>query len=136
MVAVGTVAIWDIRKGRKMKITKRQLRGLIHEAMADEPIRQIAGDSFPPEMLKTQKLAKSTAGAFKDTIIMSPSGDGLLVGGKETALQSVVRELEVQSGESIPTRVAGDINAKLLKQMGEGYVEVPISWSPTAGWKF
>ena len=119
-----------------MKITKGQLRALIHEAMADEPIRQIAGDSFPPEMLKTQKRAKSTAGAFKDTIIMSPSGDALLVGGKETALQGVVRELEVQSGESIPARIAGDINAKLLKQMGEGYVEVPISWSPATGWKF
>lgn len=120
----------------KTKITKMQLKALIREAMDDEPIRQITGDSFSPEMLKTRKRVRSTPNAFKDTIIMSPSGDVLLVGGKETQLQNAVRELEVQSGESISPRIAGDINAKLLRQMGEGYVEMPISWSPNTGWKY
>ena len=36
MVAVGTGAIWDIRKGRMMKITKRQLRKIIKESLLFE----------------------------------------------------------------------------------------------------
>ena len=67
---------------------------------------------------------------------MSPAGDALLVGGQEVELQNLVRELEVQTGQSIPVRTAGEINAKLFKQMGEGYVELPMSWSQDTGWVF
>ena len=66
---------------------------------------------------------------YNDVIVMSPAGDALLVGGQEVELQNLVRELEVQTGQSIPVRTAGEINAKLFKQMGEGYVELPMSWS-------
>ena len=120
-----------------MKITKRQLRRIIKEPMEDEPIRMIPGDSFPADALKSRRSRKpQPSGEFRDTIVMSPTGDTLLVGWQEVALQNVVRELEVQTGQSIPIQTAGDINAKLLKQHGQGYVELPISWSPDAGWKF
>ena len=120
-----------------MKITKRQLRRIIREAMIDEPIRMIPGDSFPADVVRSSQPKRSqVSDEFKDTIVMSPTGDTLLVGGQEVALQNVVRELEIQTGQSIPIPTAGDINAKLFKQMGEGYVELPITWSPSAGWRF
>ena len=116
-----------------MKITKRQLRRIIREAMADEPIRMIPGDSFPADALKSRSRKSQHSGEFRDTIVMSPAGDTLLVGGQEVALQNAVKELEIQSGQPISAMQAGDINAKLLKQHGQGYVELPISWSPDAG---
>ena len=120
-----------------MKITKRQLRRIIREAMVDEPLRMIPGDSLDAEMLRSRRPEKSQAfGGFRDTIVMSPAGDALLVGGQEVALQNAVKELEIQSGQPIPAMQAGEINAKLLRQYGQGYVEIPISWSPNAGWKF
>ena len=120
-----------------MKITKRQLKRIIREAMIDEPIRQIPGDSIPADMLRSRSSKKPrVSGGFRDTIVMSPAGDTLLVGGQEVALQNAVKELEIQSGQPISAMQAGDINAKLLKQYGQGYVELPISWSPSAGWKF
>ena len=120
-----------------MKITKRQLRRIIRETMADEPIRMIPGDSFPADMPKTRGPKKpQTSGEFRDTIIMSPTGDTLLVGGQEVALQNAVKELEIQSGQPVSAIQAGDINAKLLRQYGQGYVELPISWSSSTGWKF
>ena len=105
--------------------------------MEDEPIRMIPGDSFPADALKSRRSRKpQPSGEFRDTIVTSPAGDTLLVSGQEVELQNVVRELEVQTGQSIPVQVAGDINAKLLRQYGQGYVELPISWSPSTGWKF
>tara|TARA_B100001123_G_scaffold393622_1_gene473747 strand:+ start:4048 stop:4410 length:363 start_codon:yes stop_codon:yes gene_type:complete len=120
-----------------MRITKRQLRRIIKEAMEDEPIRMIPGDSFPADALKSRRSRKpQPSGEFRDTIVMSPTGDTLLVGGQEVALQNAVKELEIQSGQPVSAIQAGDINAKLLRQYGQGYVELPISWSPNTGWKF
>ena len=117
-----------------MKITKRQLRRIIREAMIDEPIRMIPGDSFPTNAFKSKRPQAS--GEFRDTIVMSPVGDTLLVGGQEVALQNVVKELEIQTGQPMSAMQAGDINAKLLRQYGQGHVELPISWSQNTGWRF
>ena len=120
-----------------MKITKKQLKQIIKEVMTDEPIRMAPGDSFSAGTLKSRSPKKTqVSGGFKDTIVMSPTGDSLLVGGVETALQNVVGELESQTSQSIPVPTAGAINAELLKQMGKGYVELPISWSADTGWRF
>jgi hypothetical protein len=124
-----------------MKITKRQLRRIIKEAMVDEPIRMVSGDSFFSDR-EANPHDSSMYGEpedgydYNDVIVMSPAGDALLVGGQEVELQNLVRELEVQTGQSIPVRTAGEINAKLFKQMGEGYVELPMSWSQDTGWVF
>ena len=121
-----------------MKITKRQLRRIIKEAMVDEPIRMVPGDSFSVSSSSGQRkpYTKSSADTYSDVIVMSPHGDSLLVGGSETYLENVVKELEVQTGQSIPVPTAGAINAELLKQMGQGYVELPISYTPKHGWRF
>ena len=120
-----------------MKITKRQLRRIIKEAMADEPIGMIPGDSFPAGTFKSRRSKKpQPSGEFRDTIVMSPTGDTLLVGGQEVAFQNAVKELEILSGQPISAMTASDINAKLFKQMGEGYIELPISWSQNKGWRF
>ena len=119
-----------------MKITKRQLRRIIKEAIEQgETITMARGDSFP-HRTRAPKSASRQSGPFKDTIVMSPHGDSLLVGGSETYLENVVKELEVQTGQSIPVPTAGAINAELLKQMDQGYVELPISYTPKHGWRF
>ena len=120
----------------KMKITNRQLRRIIREAMADEPIRMIPGDSFDAGTMKKHHTKRASGPEFKDTIVMSPTGDTILVGGQEVALQNAAKELEIQSGQPISAMQAGDINAKLSRQYGQGYVELPISWSSSTGWQF
>jgi hypothetical protein len=118
-------------------ITKRQLRRIIKEAIADEPIRQIAGDSFSPDVLKARERSKPAPGAFKDTIIMSPTGDSVLVGGMETDVEyDLGARLHELSGVMLPTELEDDLHSMIMKQMADGYVEIPISWSPGAGWRF
>ena len=120
-----------------MKITKQQLRRIIKEAMADEPIRQIAGDSFPADVLKARERSKPAPGAFKDTIVMSPTGDSVLVSGMETDVDhDLGARLYELSGVMLPTELEDDLHSMIMKQMADGYVEIPISWSPNTGWKF
>jgi len=110
MAAVGTVAIWDIRKGRTMKITKKQLTKIIKEALQ--------------------------GGIYRTVIVMSPTGDSVLVDGQEVDPRSIAYELEVASGQSVPPAMARDLENKLMSQMRAGYVEMPVSWSSNTGWKF
>ena len=119
-----------------MKITKSQLRRIIKEVMADEPIRMIPGDSFDAEMMKQRRSKKIAPSDFRDTIVMSPAGDSVLVGGQETSLDNVEDTLEALSGQTLGYGDVAKLEALLKKQMAAGYVEIPISWSPNTGWKF
>ena len=119
-----------------MKITKRQLRKIIKEVMADEPIRMIPGDSFDAATLKSRRSKKTSSSEFGDTIVMSPAGDSVLVGGQETSPDNVDVALEALSGQEMGYGDVAKLEALLKKQMESGYVEIPITWSPSTGWKF
>ena len=92
-----------------MKITKKQLRRIIKEALQGE--------------------------IYSTVIVMSPAGDSVLVDGQEVDPRSIAYELEVASGQNVPAAMARDLENKLMSQMRTGYVEMPVSWSPDTGWK-
>jgi len=124
-----------------MKITKRQLRRIIIEAMDDEPIRMIPGDSFEaqPAAAGNKYLGRSqqtSKRGYKTTITLSPTGDSLLVSGGETELDFVPSALYIASGQRVPGALGDAMIDKIEKQMASGYVEIPVSWSPDAGWRF
>ena len=93
-----------------MKITKRQLRRIIKEALQDE--------------------------TWSTVIVMSPNGDSVLVKGREVDPRNIVHELEVASGQSIPPDKAKDLEDELMKQFSRYYVEMPVAWKPNTGWLF
>ena len=93
-----------------MKITKRQLRQIIKEALQGED--------------------------YHTVIVMSPAGDSVLIDGQEVDPRSIAYELEVASGQNVPSAMARDLENKLMSQMRTGYIEIPISWSHNTGWKF
>ena len=92
-----------------MKVTKKQLGRIIKEVLQGENYRTV--------------------------IVMSPTGDSVLIDGQEVDPRSIAYELEVASGQSVPSAAARDLENKLMSQMRTGYVEMPISWSPNTGWK-
>ena len=119
-----------------MRITRRQLRRIIKEVMADEPIRMIPGDSLDAEIMKQRRSKKTASSDFRDTIVMSPAGDSVLVGGQETSPDDVEGTLEALSGQMLGYGDVAKLEALLKKQRAAGYVEIPISWSPNTGWRF
>ena len=125
-----------------MKVTKEQqlrkiIREALEEAMADEPIRMVPGDSFDAKTLSQQKPGQTKPQReFRDTIVMSPTADSVLVGGKETHPDEVVEVYEDIAGQAMGYGDAAKLEAMLKKQVASGYVEIPISWSPSTGWKF
>ena len=115
---------------------KESIRRMIRESMPDEPIRMIPGDSLDAEMMKQRRSKKTTSSDFRDTIVMSPAGDSVLVGGQETSPDNVEGALEALSGQMLGYGDVAKLESLLKKQMASGYVEIPISWSPNTGWKF
>ena len=96
-----------------------------------------AGSSFNQADTRYQ-APKSSAkpGEFKDTIVMSPTGDSVLVGGEETLPDELdIRLVEIM-GQQLPRELENKLAHMVMKQMADGYVEIPISWSPNTGWKF
>ena len=67
---------------------------------------------------------------------MSPNGDSVLVGGEETDMSMLDIRLYELSGVTLPTELEDDLRIMATKQMADGYVEIPISWSPNTGWEF
>ena len=91
-----------------MKITKRQLRGIIKEALQGE--------------------------TWTTVIRMSPNGDSVLVKDREVDPRSIAYELEAASGQSIPPDEAKNLEEELMKQFSREYVELPVAWRPDVGW--
>ena len=113
-----------------MRITKRQLRRLIREAMKDEPIRQVPGDSFSSSSSKRPWGSYSEKGgnSYSDTITMSPNGDSVLVDGMETYITDVPQQLEHVSGFPMDDTEADKLIDALDKQMSSGYVEISVEY--------
>ena len=101
-----------------MKITKRQLRRIIKEAIEDT----IAPDK------PWGSYSEKGGDYYSDTIIMSPNGDSLLVDGRETYLQDVPTQLEMASGISMEPAFAQALMRELERQMRSGYVEKVVEF--------
>ena len=87
-----------------MKITKRQLRRIIKEALQGE--------------------------TWSTVISMSPNGDSVLVKGREVDPRSIAYELEAASGQSIPPDEAKDL-AKLGEKITQAANEQLNFYHPT-----
>ena len=117
------------------EITRRQLRRIIKEAIEQgETITMARGDSFPHRTRAPKRLTKP--GPFKDTIVMSPNGDSVLVGGEETDVSMLDIRLYELAGQQLGTALDDKLMRMVMKQVADGYVEIPISYTPEQGWSF
>ena len=112
-----------------MKITKRQLRRIIREAMNDDPIRMRPGDSFtsPRSMPRSYAKMKDDGSYYQDVIVMSPNGDSVLVDGKEVYVQDVANHLGAM-GFPMNETDADNLIFALEDQFNDGYVELQVTY--------
>ena len=115
-----------------MRITKRQLRRVIREALDDQRIEVV--DDFSPtgELSGTHDRPWGTSARmrpnhYSDVIVMSPNGDSVLVDGLETYIDDVPQQLELRSGFPMDASFAEELLAKLDKQMQRRYVEISVT---------
>ena len=113
-------------RGDKVKITKRQLRRIIREAIKDEPIRMASGDSFSKAW--PSNVTQRGSSEYSDTIVMSPNADSVLVNGKETYVEDVPQELSIASGFPMSDTDANNLIFVLEDQMSGGYVELGVKY--------
>ena len=101
-----------------MKITRRQLRRIIREAI---------NESDPNRPWGSYAKMKDDGSYFKDTITMSPNGDSVLVDGMETYITDVPRQLD---GMGFPMNDTDGDNLifALEDQMDSGYVELTVTF--------
>ena len=109
-----------------MKITKKQLRRIIKEVVDDQPIRMRSGDSFSKTW--PSHVTRKGSSEYKDTIVMSPNGDSLLVNGTETYVEEVPQELSIASGFPMNDTDSDNLIFALQDQMSDGYVELVVSY--------
>ena len=121
-----------------MRITKRQLRRLIREALNDDtPIRMVSDEEFAQTakgaMYKKRSgdrpwgsHSEKGGNSYSDTITMSPNGDSVLVDGMETYTWDVPQQLEIVSGHPMSDTDADGLVDALDKQMSNGYVELSV----------
>ena len=106
-----------------MKITKRQLKRIIRETISESR-------PLVPQDPKRPWGSYSQAGddSFRDTIIMSPNGDSVLVDGMETYVWDVPQQLEHVSGFPMNDTDGDNLIFALEDQMADGYVELTVSY--------
>ena len=109
-----------------MKITKRQLRRIIKEAMKDEPIRMAPGDSFSKAW--PSNVTQRGSSEYRDTIVMSPNADSVLVNGRETYVEDVPQELSIASGFPMEGNDPDNLIFALEEMMQDGYVELEVTY--------
>ena len=114
-----------------MKITKRQLRRIIREAMVDEPIRMVPGDSFSSSgrsgQLKSYAQMEDDGSYYKDVIVMSPNADSVLIDGEEVYIENVPDHLE-KMGFPMKGNDPDNLIFALEEQHRDGYVELAIKY--------
>ena len=131
-----------------MKITKRQLRRIIREALDDDFFNQVnpklpRGDQ-PIEVVDEVEwegdygfgskdpqrpwgsYAEKGEGSYGDVIVMSPNGDSVLVDGRETYIQDVPSQLQHASGFEMSDVDADNLIFALENQQQDGYVELGV----------
>jgi hypothetical protein len=98
-----------------MKITKRQLRILIQEALNEN---QRPWGSY----------SEKNSNSYSDVITMSPNGDSVLVDGMETYITDVPQQLEHVSGFPMSDTDGDNLIFALEDQMSGGYVELSVEY--------
>ncbi len=98
-----------------MKITERQLRGLIRETLNEN---QRPWGSY----------SEKGGNSYRDTITMSPNGDSVLVDGMETYITDVPQQLEHVSGFPMSDTDGDNLIFALEDQMSGGYVELSVEY--------
>ena len=123
-----------------MRITKNQLRRIIREALNDDtPIRTVSDEEFAQTakdaMYKKRSgdrpwgsYSQAADDSFRDTIIMSPNGDSVLVDGMETYIYDVPQQLELVSGFPMSDTDGDNLIFALEDQMSDGYVELSVNY--------
>ncbi len=114
-----------------MRITKRQLRRIIREAI--EGPDAVWYDDYgnrlqPDESAPWGTYAEQGDESYSDVIIMSPNGDSVLVNGQETYAQDVPSELLLASGFPLPAPAASKLVREIEQQFAAGYVELGIEY--------
>ena len=92
-----------------MKVTKKQLRSIIREAM------------------KSYAKMADDGSYYEDVIVMSPNGDSVLLDGQEVYIQDVPRQLELM-GFPIEGTDADNLVVALEDQFRDGYVELKVTY--------
>tara|TARA_Y100000310_G_scaffold260452_1_gene269390 strand:- start:1998 stop:2330 length:333 start_codon:yes stop_codon:yes gene_type:complete len=103
-----------------MRITKKQLRRIIREAVRD----LVPSDPTRP----WGSYSEVDADTYSDVIVMSPNGDSVLVDGQETYIQDVPSQLEYASGFEMSDVDADNLIFALENQQQDGYVELGVSY--------
>lgn len=115
-----------------MKITRKQLRRIIKEAVSLQRLKDLEGR--PHTEFKDQP---STAGTdqvsrgpdyFSDTIVSGGEGDTVIVGGKEEYIENVPEALRLMTGFSMSETDADNLVFALEDQAQDGYVELQVSF--------
>jgi hypothetical protein len=110
-----------------MKITKRQLRRIIKEAIKDEPIAQQARNAF--SRVSTGPIPwQEGSSEYSDTIVMSPNADSVLVDGRETYIEDVPQQLAIVSGFPMGGNDPDNLIFVLEEMMQDGYVELEVTY--------
>jgi len=106
-----------------MKITKRQLKRVIREAISESrPL--VPQDPKRP----WGSYSQAEGGSFRDVIIMSPNGDSVLVDGMETYITDVPHQLAHVSGFPMNETDGDNLIFALEDQMSSGYVELSVEY--------
>ena len=115
-----------------MKITKNQLRRIIKEAVSLKTLQDLEGrphtDSRFRRGSEEPPAARSAAGSFSDTIVMSATGDSVIVDGEEFYVQDVSYFLEIRTGIDMNENDQDNLIFALEEQMADGFVELEVSY--------
>lgn len=125
-----------------MKITKKQLRRVIREAVSLELLKSLEGrphtdpawreagfdvDNYE-DSYQSLPRATSTANSYADTIVSSGEGDTVIVNGEETYIDNVPFYLETLTGFEFSDEEAENLISTLEVQNSRGYVETGITY--------
>lgn len=126
-----------------MKITKRQLRRILKEAISLQRLQDLEGRphtdlEFQRDNSEASRAvdksrpwgsdAVATDDTFSDYIIMSPNGDSVLVDGLETYIDDVPSQLEHVSGFPVPDMIGDVMVTELENQRRSGYIEMAVKY--------
>ena len=126
-----------------MKITKRQLRRILKEAISLQRLQDLEGRphtdlEFQRDNSEASRAvdksrpwgsdAVTTDDTFSDYIIMSPNGDSVLVDGLETYIDDVPSQLEHVSGFPVPDMIGDVMVTELENQRRSGYIEMAVKY--------
>ena len=106
-----------------MKITGRQLRRIIREAISESR-------PLVPQDPKRPWGSYSQTGdeSFSDVIVTSPNGDSVLVDGMETYIENVPQQLEAISGFPMEGNDPDNLIFALEEMWRDGYVELAVTY--------